>query len=176
MSKFPAYPAIQRALLDAIAQPHFNAALPPLSDEAWASILETSRDATEENDRLEFMGDALMYATLGRQLYRQLPNGTPDLYSNVRSALHSNATFSRLAEKLDIFAVSGKVLTALTAKTFGEGTSAPFKSWPQVKATADLFETVIAVYYMERGFETLCDWVNELYRPLILVAKQAYLE
>lgn len=91
-------------------------------------------------------------------------------HQNIRSALHSNVTFSRLAEKLDIFAVSDKVLHSLTSKTFGEGSHAPMKTRPQIKATADLFETVIGLYHLDHGFEALCKWVNELYQPLVEVA------
>lgn len=90
------------------------------------------------------------------------------------SALHSNATFSRLAEKLDILAVSDLVLKKLTAETFGEGTSAGFKTARLVKTTADLFEAAIGSYYLEKGFESLCEWVDDLYRPLILAARRSY--
>ena len=44
-------------------------------------ILAATPQAHAENERLEFVGDALMYATLGRQLYTQLPNGTPHLFT-----------------------------------------------------------------------------------------------
>ncbi|KAH9950427.1 hypothetical protein B0H21DRAFT_723340 [Amylocystis lapponica] len=152
------YSYIQRSLFVAISHPQFNAALPPYPTRPGL------------NERLEFLGDALMYATIGRQLYAQIPDGTPHLYTvQVRNALHSNATFSYLAEKLDILAVSGTVLRALTIRTFGEVR-------PQVKATADLFETVIGAYYLEVGFEPLCDWVREIYTPLIKVAENSFLK
>ena len=78
---------IQRAILEAINDPQFSAALPPLSDQAWSRILgptpypEDNYRRRQENERLEFLGDALMYSTIGRQLYKQLPDGTPDLYT-----------------------------------------------------------------------------------------------
>ena len=85
----------------------------------------------------------------------------------MRAVLHSNATFSLLAEKLDIMAVSSAVMARLTKRTFGEGKLAPNKSRPQIKATADLFETVIGAYYLDYGFEALCEWVEEVYTPLV---------
>lgn len=88
--------------------------------------------------------------------------------------MHSNRTFSRLAEKLDILAVSDFVLKALTLRTFGEGTPARLKNRPEIKATADLFETVVAAYYIDRGFEALCDWVRDIYTPLIEAANAAF--
>ena len=59
--------------------------------------------------------------------------------------------------------------------TFGDGAKAPSKSRGEMKTTADLFETVIGAYYLESGFERLCEWVNELYKPLIVIARDTYL-
>ncbi|CCM05200.1 uncharacterized protein FIBRA_07409 [Fibroporia radiculosa] len=174
------YSAIQKAIISTINRPDFEAALPPLSDKTWLKLLSTTHHSRQENERLEFLGDALMYATIGRVLYAQIPDGTPHLYTlviyqNVRAALHSNTTFSHLAERLDILAVSGSVLRALTTKRFGEGASiSTMKSKPQIKATADLFETIIGAYYLERGFESLCGWVQGIYKPLILVAEASF--
>ncbi|KAJ8495633.1 hypothetical protein ONZ51_g1583 [Trametes cubensis] len=158
---------LEQSIRETISRPDFDAALPPLSDQTWMRILNYTPQTNAENERLEFLGDALMYATIGRQLYSQIPNGSPHLYTCVRAALHSNKTFAMLAEKLDIMAVSSTVLKALTRKTFGEGTAAPSKSRPQIKATADLFETVIGAYYLDHGFEALYEWVKEIYTPLI---------
>ncbi|KAI0788507.1 hypothetical protein C8Q75DRAFT_768731 [Abortiporus biennis] len=168
--------AIQTAILDAIKEPGFNAALPPLSDQKWAEILHTYPSAKEENERLEFVGDALMYATLGRQLYTQIPVGSAHLYTTIRGALHSNVTFSCLAEKLDILAVSDTIMRALTRRKFGEGIFEASKIKRTAKPIADLFEVIIAAYYFERGFEPLNAWVNELYRPLIDIAHRAFIQ
>ncbi|KAI0639511.1 ribonuclease III domain-containing protein [Trametes polyzona] len=173
---FDHYPILQQSIREVISRPDFEAALPPLSDQTWMKILTCTSQAHAENERLEFLGDALMYATIGRQLYAQVPNGSPHLYTCVRAALHSNLTFAMLAEKLDILAVSSSVLKALTRKTFGEGTAAPAKSRPEVKATADLFETVIGAYYLDHGFEALNSWVEDIYRPLIKVTTDKFNE
>ncbi|OCH96060.1 ribonuclease III [Obba rivulosa] len=165
---------IQESILALISHQHFNAALPPLTDATWAAILTPSPTRDMHNERLEFLGDALMYATIGRLLLAQIPDGSPHLYTCIRGALHSNRTFSRLAEKLDILAVSDSVLKALTLRTFGEGNPARLKNKPETKATADLFETIIAAYYLDRGFEALCEWVNDIYTPLIDAANAAF--
>ena len=72
---------LQRAIEQEINRPNFTASLPPLSDKTWIKILNYGTETRAENERLEFVGDALMYATLGRQMYTQLPNGTPHLYT-----------------------------------------------------------------------------------------------
>ncbi|CDO75472.1 hypothetical protein BN946_scf184935.g8 [Trametes cinnabarina] len=150
------YHTLQQTIREEISRPDFDAALPPLSDQTWMRILSLTPQAHAENERLEFLGDALMYATIGRQLYAQVPNGSPHLYT------------------LDIMAVSSTVLKALTRKTFGEGTAAPHKTRPQIKATADLFETVIGAYYLDHGFEALYEWVKEIYTPLIKVTVNVF--
>ncbi|KZT06008.1 ribonuclease III [Laetiporus sulphureus 93-53] len=166
---------IQQDIILTISGPDYEATLPPLSDTTWAKLVASSRSSRDECERLEFLGDALMYATIGRLLYAHISNGTPHLYTELRAALHSNATFSHIAEKLDILAVSSTVLHALTDRDFGEGAAASTsKSKPKIKATADLFETVIGAYYLEKGFEALCAWVQEIYEPLIKVARKAF--
>lgn len=188
------YSRLQQVVNDTIARSDFTATLPPLSDDAWTKIFLRHSASREENERLEFMGDALMYATIGRQLYAQIPDGTPHMYTvscacsrcvirivltmqkALRAALHSNATFSLLARKVDIMGVSKSVLTALTERTFGDGEAVLRGSKLQVKATADLFETVIGAYYLESGFEALSDWVAEMWKPLIQATRTLFLQ
>jgi dsRNA-specific ribonuclease len=42
------------------------------------------------------------------------------------------------------------------------------------KVAADAFETLIAAYYFERGFQAVCAWVSVTLEPLIVVARKAY--
>lgn len=79
--KCPLLHRVQQAILAEIEHPDFSSALPPLSDTSWLRILANSRWQRDENDRLEFFGDALMYATIGRQLYTEIPLGTPRMYT-----------------------------------------------------------------------------------------------
>lgn len=74
--------AIKDAVFEAIRKPSFDASLPPLSDATWAKLLGSQ--AKLERERLEFVGDALMYATIGTVLYKQIPDGNPHMYT-VRS-------------------------------------------------------------------------------------------
>lgn len=73
-------------------------------------------------------------------------------------------------------AVNSTILRALTKRTFGEGKLAGNKSKSQIKATADLFETVVGAYYFECGFEALCKWVGEIYTPLVEAGTVTFLE
>lgn len=71
--------AIKDAVFEAIRKPSFDASLPPLSDTTWAKLIGSRAHA--ERERLEFVGDALMYATIGTILYKQIPDGTPHMYT-----------------------------------------------------------------------------------------------
>lgn len=85
-------PLLQRAIDKAVDHPTYTAGLPPLSDKRWMEILDKSDYATKENDRLEFVGDALMYAALARQMYKQYPHGNPHFYT-VRLFFHNIVRF-----------------------------------------------------------------------------------
>lgn len=87
--------------------------------------------------------------------------------------MHSNVTFSNIAESLDILAVSKLALEKLSGRNFGEGPSM-LKSWSDIKITADFFETMIAAYYLETDYNHLYDWVKKIWIPLIHTAAQAF--
>ena len=58
---------------------------------------------------------------------------------------------------------------------YGEGLASFRRLQEEIlKVSADLFETMIGAYYLEWGYEALLLWVQELYRPLIAVARRAY--
>jgi dsRNA-specific ribonuclease len=42
------------------------------------------------------------------------------------------------------------------------------------KIAADAFETLIAAYHFEQGFQAVCTWVSVTLKPLIIVARKAY--
>ena len=72
---------LQQAINEAADHPSYAAGLPPLSEKRWMEILNNSDYTAKENDRLEFVGDALMYAALARQMYKQYPDGNPHFYT-----------------------------------------------------------------------------------------------
>jgi hypothetical protein len=164
---------IQNALIVAINDPSFNFTLPDLCLSTWDDLL-TKSNASHERERLEFIGDALMHACVGLELYKQFPDATPGLYTvsffrssspmedyspsgmqTLRAALNANATFTHLMIHVGAF----------------EGRSAG-----RPKIAADAFEIVIGSYYMERGFDALCTWVADMLKPLIAVAAQASID
>lgn len=43
------------------------------------------------------------------------------------------------------------------------------------KAGADCFEAIVAAYYKESGFQALCEWTHRTFKPLLTVAKDAFI-
>ncbi|KIL00267.1 hypothetical protein PAXRUDRAFT_23361 [Paxillus rubicundulus Ve08.2h10] len=140
---------LQNAIVAAINDPSYVFALPTLS--AWESAVSYNM---AEKQRLEFIGDAVMHLSVALYLYQLFPDGTPGLYTNIRSAVNTNATFTHLMVKTGAHEL-------------------PLQS-PSTKAAADSFEVIVAALYMERGFPDVCAWVQEQYAPLIAAARRSY--
>lgn len=70
---------MQNALIVAINDPSFRFELPKLQDSSWETL--TRPDNDHERERLEYVGDGLMNACVGLQLYEMFPRGSPGLYT-----------------------------------------------------------------------------------------------
>ncbi|KZT06570.1 uncharacterized protein LAESUDRAFT_714291 [Laetiporus sulphureus 93-53] len=79
----------------------------------------------------------------------------------------TNITFSHIAEKLAMGCITIDPSITKAMELQRGAAASTSKPKPKIKAVADLFETVIEVYYLEDGFEALCTPVQELYKPLI---------
>src|SRR3982751_4361688 len=62
---------------------------------------EHSKEGLEHNERLEFLGDAVLELVVTDYLYRNYPNPEGDL-TNWRSALVKTESLSEVAEKLEL--------------------------------------------------------------------------
>ncbi|KAH0838251.1 hypothetical protein J3R83DRAFT_6507 [Lanmaoa asiatica] len=140
---------LQNAIVTTINDPNYSFSLPKISD--WESIVSSSAD---EKQRLEFVGDAVMHLSVALYLYRLFPDAAPGLYTNIRSAVNTNATFTHLMVKAGAYEL-------------------PIQSH-STKAAADSFEVIVAALYLERGFTDVCAWVEEQYAPLIAAARESY--
>lgn len=72
---------LTNVVLASISQPGYSVDPPKLSPELWDRVCVLTPDAVAENERLEFLGDALMDACFGIELYKRIPDGTPHMYT-----------------------------------------------------------------------------------------------
>ena len=68
---------MQRELVAFVGTPAFAFELPPLSDASWNRICNDC----QERERLEFLGDALISASISEELFRCRPQETPGFYT-----------------------------------------------------------------------------------------------
>jgi len=94
------------------------------------------------NERLEFLGDAVMDLIVGEYLFHLFPKAEEGTLSKLRAALVNEDSFTRLAKRLDL----GRYLYLSPAEENNNG-----REKPSILSSA--FEAVIGAIYLEAGFE-----------------------
>ncbi|AZV45808.1 ribonuclease III [Nautilia sp. PV-1] len=98
------------------------------------------------NERLEFLGDAVMDLIVGEYLFHLFPKAEEGTLSKLRAALVNEDSFTRLAKRLNL----GKFLYLSPAEENNNG-----REKPSILSSA--FEAVIGAIYLESGFEKAKD-------------------
>jgi ribonuclease-3 len=98
------------------------------------------------NERLEFLGDAVMDLIVGEYLFHLFPKAEEGILSKLRAALVNEDSFTRLAKRLNL----GKFLYLSPAEENNNG-----REKPSILSSA--FEAVMGAIYLESGFEKAKD-------------------
>ena len=106
-----------------------------------------SRIRLESNERMEFLGDAILGAAVCDTLYERFPQASEGELTRIKSVVVSRATCARLVRKMKItpFLVLGKGIT----------TSAVVPG--SVLATA--FEAIIGGIYLDGGYDAAKEFI-----------------
>jgi ribonuclease-3 len=104
----------------------------------------THRSYSKEfnNERLEFLGDAVMDLIVGEYLFFLFPKAEEGFLSKLRAALVNEESFTKLAKELNL----GKHLKLSNAEENNGG-----RQKPSILSSA--FEALIGALYLEAGFE-----------------------
>lgn len=113
----------------------------------------------EHNQRLEFLGDAVLGLVIGEYLYRNYPKKSEGELTKIRAAVVCETTLAKVAKKLGL---GDKLLLGRGEELTG-GRERP-------SILADAFEAVIAAIYLEAGLasakrfiiEQLADEITEV--------------
>jgi ribonuclease-3 len=97
--------------------------------------------SSQNNERLEFLGDGVLNFTIAHQLYQRFPKLSEGDLSRLRAQLVKEATLSELAFSLDI----GDVIR------LGEG-ELKSAGWRRPSILADALEALIGAIYLDGGF------------------------
>lgn len=113
------------------------------------------------NERLEFLGDAVLGLCIAEMLVRSFPEETEGSLSKRRAALVNQKQLAQLAENLDLGA----------ALRLGKGEE---KTGGRKKKSllCDAFEAVIGALYLDQGVEACQKCIEKLFHQLIPVSKK----
>ncbi len=94
------------------------------------------------NERLEFLGDAVLGLIIAEKLYQDFPNSPEGDLTRLRSALIRRETLAQMARKIDL----GNYLTLGIGEETGGGKD-------KSANLSGAFESLIAAIYLDQGLE-----------------------
>lgn len=113
------------------------------NDVAFLNLALTHRSAaTENNERLEFLGDSVLGLVISTELFSQFPTSDEGILSRLRASLVKGETLSELAKEIDL----GDYIQLGS----GELKSGGFR---RASILADAFEAVIGAIYLDGGIK-----------------------
>lgn len=136
--------------------------LPTIKDETLRLSALTHRsyvnehpDAGEHNERLEFLGDAVLGFVVGELLYHRYPDLSEAHLTRLRSNLVDEKQLAKFASQLDI----GELMRL--------GKGADKEGGRQNPALlSDTFEAYMAAYYIESGIDAVRQFIHPLFRDV----------
>lgn len=123
-----------------------------LTHRSWAF----ENGIAETNERLEFLGDAVVGVVVTDRLYVTFPNEPEGALAKLRSAAVRSESLAALARDLGI----GDAVLLGHGETKSNGAD-------KDSILADTFEAVIGAIYLDLGFATTYDVVERLFDPLL---------
>jgi len=113
------------------------------------SYLNEHRDIKEHNERLEFLGDAVLELVVTEYLYRNYKNPEGDL-TNWRSALVKTETISDVSKELGVEEFIR--MSRGENKSFGRS---------RQLILANAFEAIIGAIYLDQGFSVAKEFIEK---------------
>lgn len=112
--------------------------------------------ARGDNERLEFLGDAVLELTISDMLMRRFPDHSEGQLSKMRASVVNERPLAELAGRYGI----GESLLLGRGEEASGGRRKP-------SLLANAFESVIAALYLDGGFDRTSAFVGRLFTPLI---------
>jgi ribonuclease-3 len=146
--------------------------LPPLSNPALAKTAFTHRSALNEmddavisNERLEFLGDAVLELATSVYLFEKLPDAPEGELTTFRSSLVKTSTLARVARML--------LLGDQIIMSKGEEGS---KGRENEAILADTFEAYLGALYIDQGYDAVNLFLQQTLFPLLEEIKENNLQ
>lgn len=119
------------------------------------SYLNEHPEALEDNERLEFLGDAVLDFIVGAWLYNRYPEMPEGDLTRMRSALVHTEELAEFARQIDL----GRAMRLGHGEAQAGGKSRP-------GLLCDTFEAVIGALYLDRDIEGVMEFIS----PFLLAA------
>lgn len=121
------------------------------------SYLNENTDVTTpHNERLEFLGDAVLELSITDWLYKKFPDVTEGILTAYRAALVNSVTLSRVANSLNL----GDFLFLSRGESKDNG-----KARQDILANA--FEAIVGAIYLDQGYNAADDFILRVLTPLM---------
>ena len=110
------------------------------------------------NERLEFLGDAILGAVVCDLVYRLFPEALEGELTRIKSQVVSRRTCTKISRGMGLQAFL----------VLGKGMGGPSQAPPSV--LADVFEGLVGAIYLDGGMEAASDFITRLVEPEIELA------
>lgn len=118
-------------------------------------VNENPNSGLQDNERLEFLGDAILNSIVSRLLMDYYPRLNEGELSRLRSLLVNKAQLAGIARRLDL----GSYLLLGKGESQSQGRR-------KDSILADAFEALVAAVYLDGGFDRAFDTVSRLFTPM----------
>ncbi|MEH7502363.1 ribonuclease III [Neobacillus drentensis] len=119
-------------------------------------VNEHRRKPFEDNERLEFLGDAVLELTVSQFLYKKYPTMTEGELTKLRAAIVCEPSLVSFANELNF----GKLVLLGKGEEMTGGRERP-------ALLADVFEAFIGALYLDQGIETVIKFLEKVVFPKI---------
>jgi ribonuclease-3 len=124
-------------------------------------FLQKNPIAMRDNERLEFLGDAILDVIVSDILLEAFPNGNEGHLSKMRAAVVNEKTLAQVA----------KVIGIQDVIRLGKGESQTGGNL-KLSILSGAFEAVIAAIYLDGGFNAVYPVVRHLFAPLFVEERE----
>lgn len=132
--------------------------LPPFQDDRLLqrafyhrSYVNEAAQPVESNERLEFLGDAVLNFVSGAFLYREKPEFSEATLTRLRSRLVDEPNLAEFARQFQL----GERLQLGRGEMLGGGRN-------KDSLLSDCFEAVVGAYFLDSGIEAVQQWIEPL--------------
>lgn len=119
------------------------------------SYANENPDIFEDNERLEFLGDAVLGFAIAQMLYKMYPTMNEAQLTHLRSRLVDEKQLGKLGAEFGL----GKLMLLGNGAAKDGGRTNP-------SLLNDTFEAMLGAYFLDAGIAAVCQYIVEIFQPL----------